>query len=197
MSIRMNILRMMALGVAITLGGPAYSEGDQPAAPPQESAALPQAKIAVAERYPELAKTVSAYMDAWQKEEFDKMQGFESFEGGEDLKGFHYMQTFDAQFGLSEWQLANVQELEDDRYLVLVMIKHNPPAHVRALIPQGQKVRSTLRQYWKKQGDTYVHLFHVEKEKLMGPMMKGPEMPGAQPPKDGEKAPAEVKQDGV
>jgi hypothetical protein len=145
------------------------------------------------EQYAELKKTVGAYMAAWEKEEYDKMQPYESFEGGKELKAFHYIQSFTPDFGLSNWQVSKIKPEANDEYLVLVMVMHNPPKQIATRLPEGKKVRSTLRQYWKKQGDSYVHLFHIEKQRLLGPLFK---MQPPQVPKPAKDA-GEVKQDGA
>jgi hypothetical protein len=121
-----------------------------------------------AAQYPELVKNVRDYLAAWEKEDFETMRGYENWEGGEELKGFHYMQSFTPDFGLADWKVIKVEPQENDEFLVLVWARHNPPKQMAAFIDPGTKVRSTLRQYWKKQDDVYTHLFHLEKTRLFG-----------------------------
>ncbi|MCP4696556.1 MAG: hypothetical protein GY862_06875 [Gammaproteobacteria bacterium] len=119
---------------------------------------------------PDLEKAVGEYVTAWQKQDFEKMHTFENWQGGNKLPmGIKYLQNFDAGFQIRTWQITRVWEEKKDEYLVLVLISHTPTEKVRVYLPPGMTtVNSTLRQYWKKQGDQYTHLFHVEKQKLLG-----------------------------
>jgi len=49
---------------------------------------------------------------------------------------------------------------------VLINVDHAPPPRIAAIV--GNKtIRSTLAQWWKKQGDRFVHLFHIERKNMM------------------------------
>lgn len=197
---KQNLLSVVLVAGAMTFANPAYTEEEKSApAKKEDKPTAEEQQKSPAEQYPDLSKTVNEYMAAWQKYEFDKMEPYENFAGGENLSGFHYMQTFDANFGLSEWKITRIQAQENDEFLVLVLVQHNPPKHVAQFVPKGKKVRSTLRQYWKKQGDGYVHLFHVEKQRLLGNMFKRPEgtlRPEAAP-EDEQNKPEEAKSEGI
>lgn len=141
-----------------------------------------------------LVEAVTTYNKAWSAEDYEKMLTFENWEGGEELKGFHYLQEFDPRFGMIEPRVTKIEEKENGEYLVLVLVKHNPPAQFLAQMPnKNMKVRSTLRQYWKKQEDgSFQHLFHVEKQRMLDIMKRQGLTPTPkQPEKDAEPKPAE------
>lgn len=113
-------------------------------------------------------KTVEEYMQALQKQDYKATFRYEDWEGGPPSSLEDYQQTFSRDFKLKSWQITQAKSIpeEKDRYLVLVLITHNPPKEIAAMIPQGMTVRSTLRQWWQKKGDKFVHLFNIEKKEL-------------------------------
>ncbi|MEM7015999.1 MAG: hypothetical protein AAF512_01515, partial [Pseudomonadota bacterium] len=129
----------------------------------------------------ELVEVAMAYNKAWEAQDYEAMRKYESWKGGEALEGFFYLQEFDPKFGMISPKVTKVEEKEDGEYLVLVLIKHNPPPQfIQHLQDKNMKVRSTLRQIWEKQEDgSFKHLFHVEKQRMMDLMQQ----PGMRPPK--------------
>jgi hypothetical protein len=119
-------------------------------------------------KMPVLESTVGQYVSAWQKDDFKTMLRYENWEGGSELNEIAYIQSFDGGFHISEWKITKVEDLGNDQYKVLVLITHTPPSQVASLIPEGRMVRSTLVQFWKKQGEQFVHQYNVEKQELWG-----------------------------
>lgn len=126
----------------------------------------------------DLVKTVQNYMTAWKKQDYSAMQKYESFDQDKKLELHEYIRAFDGNFGIGEWRVTRVfPELgQNEEYRVLVWLTHNPTGRVASFFSKGKKVRSTLTQWWRKQDDKYVHLYHVERRRLMN--MKPP-MPKA------------------
>lgn len=73
----------------------------------------------------------------------------------------------DADFKIHEWKITQMKPVDNGEYKVLVLVSHNVPKQVAAFVPPGKTVNSTLNQWWKKQGDKFVHLFHIERKRLM------------------------------
>ncbi|MBE9563578.1 MAG: hypothetical protein IMF12_12040 [Proteobacteria bacterium] len=147
---------------------------------------IPPAKIlqSPVEKYPVLKNTVASYMKAWVKKDIKTMYGYESWEGGANMEQMQYAGTFNPDFNIHTWQITQVKPIEDenDRYKILVLISHNPPQKIAALIPKGQTVNSTLNQLWKKQGDKFVHLFNLERQNFLKSMPPQPAKPADKTP---------------
>lgn len=119
-----------------------------------------------------LKENVGKYMTAWQEIDYKTMYGLESWEGGEKLGDMKYIQEFNADFKIYEWKITYIKRLEEDHYKVLVLVYHNPdqkfmmqiPKDKKADIPKDIKLRSTMRQWWKKQGDQFVRLFYKSRQ---------------------------------
>lgn len=115
-----------------------------------------------------LKSVVAQYVTAWQKQDFDTMhQQFENWEGGEKLNMIKYIQSFDAKFQLQNWTITKIEPADNNEYKVLVLVSHSLPAKIAALVNRNQTVKSTMVQWWRKQGDKFVHLFHIEQERHM------------------------------
>jgi len=113
-----------------------------------------------------LKSVVAEYVAAWQKEDFETMLQFENWEKGEKLSLIKYIQSFDAKFSIKEWQITKVEPANNNEYEVLVLVSHNLPEKIVALV--GNKmVKSTMRQWWRKEGEKFVHLFFIEQERHM------------------------------
>lgn len=122
----------------------------------------------LAGKMPELEKTVDQYMTAWHKQDLKTLRTFESWEGGEALDEIKYIQSFRSDFKIKDWKITQIQLEEENEYKVLVNIAHNPPPFIAPYLKgKNQTVRSTLIQWWKKQGDQFVHLFHIERQRLI------------------------------
>lgn len=119
-------------------------------------------------KMPALESAVGKYVTAWQQSDYKTMLPYENWEGGDSLNETAYIQAFDGNFHISDWKITKVEDVGNDQYKVLVLITHNPPTQVAALIPEGRTVRSTLIQFWKKQGEQFQHLYNVEKQKIWG-----------------------------
>lgn len=119
-------------------------------------------------KMPALESAVGKYVTAWQQSDYKTMLPYENWEGGDSLNETAYIQAFDGNFHIHSWTITKVEDLGSDQYKVLVLITHNPPTQVAALIPEGRTVRSTLIQFWKKQGEQFQHLYNVEKQKIWG-----------------------------
>jgi len=175
----LTLLHCSLLG--ITLAVPLnFAQADQSAAPPSESAPPPATASQPEQllgKMPVLESTVGKYMEAWQKQEFNTMRGYESWEGGEELNEVKYIQSFDSNFKIHSWKVTKVEKVENDEYQVLVLISHNPPKQVASMLPPGRTVNSTLIQWWKKQGDNFVHLLHLERKRLLQPSLPQPAQP--------------------
>lgn len=118
---------------------------------------------------PALEKAVGGYIEAWQKKDYKTMYTYESWEGGETLDDIGYIKALDTNFTIHTWQITKVQPLNEqgDEFKVLVLVTHNPPTEIAAMVPAGQTVRSTLNQWWRKQGDKFVHQFNIERKTLL------------------------------
>jgi hypothetical protein len=114
-----------------------------------------------------LKKIVGDYFAAWQKHDYKAMWPLENWEGGEKLDEIKYIQSFDANFKLHSWTPTKVEVNNNNEYKVLVLISHNLPANIAALVGKDRAVNSTVVQWWKKQGDTFVHLYNLERERAM------------------------------
>ncbi len=169
-----GFLCVCCLGLAFS---PASFAEDKKLAPSEQHAE---------ETHPALREAVNAYLTAWSEGKYRKMQEMENWEGGEPLEGLHYMRVFNPDFGLSDWEISSVEPQGKDEFLVLITAHHNPPPQVTKLMGgEKKKVRSVLRQYWRKDGDQYTHLFHIEQQRLMQPMTRNqaklPEKPATAP----------------
>lgn len=141
-----------------------------PAIPPQASQAAAPTVDTKPSSYPALVASVSQYVEAWQKQDFKTMRGFESWVEGPELNEVEYIRKFDADFQMHEWKVTKVDpQKEEGVYRVLVLVSHNLPKQIASLIPNGgdKKVKSTISQLWKKQGDKFVHLFNIERAQTM------------------------------
>jgi hypothetical protein len=114
-----------------------------------------------------LETAIANYMNAWQAQDFKTMRGYESWEGGQELGDVQYIQSFDAHFRLSNWKVIKTANVGNDEYKVWMFMDHNLPKQIAGFLPPGKTVRSTRYQWWKKQGDKFVHLFHIERQRLM------------------------------
>lgn len=119
------------------------------------------------EKNPVLETTVRNYMEAWQKQDYKTMRSYESWEGGEELDETTYLKTRDTHFKIDTWKITRMFPSEGNEYKVLVLITHNPPKEIASFVPMGQMVRSTLNLWWKKQGEKFVHLFHIERQRVL------------------------------
>jgi hypothetical protein len=115
-----------------------------------------------------LKSVVAQYVTAWQKQDFETMhRQFENWEGGEKLNMIKYIQSFDAKFQLQNWTITKIEPADNNEYKVLVLVSHSLPAKIAALVNRNQTVKSTMVQWWRKEGDKFVHLFHIEQERHM------------------------------
>jgi len=148
----------------------ASSFAEMPAIPPQASQAAAPTVDTKPSSYPALVASVSQYVEAWQKQDFKTMRGFESWVEGPEWNEVDYIRKFDADFQMHEWKVTKVDpQKEEGVYRVLVLVSHNLPKQIASLIPNGneKKVKSTIAQLWKKQGDKFVHLFNIERAQTM------------------------------
>lgn len=146
------------------------SFADTPAIPPQASQAAAPTVDTKPSSYPALVATVSQYVEAWQKQDFKTMRGFESWAEGPEWNEVDYIRKFDPDFHMHEWKVTKVDpQKEEGVYRVLVLVSHNLPKQIASLIPNGneKKVKSTISQLWKKQGDKFIHLFNIERAQTM------------------------------
>lgn len=118
-------------------------------------------------KMPVLEKTIANYVSAWKKQDFKTMHLLENWEGGEKLNEVKYIQSFNANFEIHDWKITKIELVENDEYKVLILISHNLPKHIMELVSDNKTVRSTLVQWWKKQDDKFVHLFNLERERLL------------------------------
>lgn len=133
---------------------------------------------------PELEAAVKGYIEAWQKKDFKTMRNYENWDEGTTLDEIGYIKALDTDFQIHTWKITQIKPEADtnNEFKVLVLIAHTPPKEVAAFIPAGQTVRSTLNQWWRKDGDKYVHLFNIERRNLLRY-----NAPGAVPPTDNNK----------
>ncbi len=146
---------------------------------------------------PPLEAAIKGYIETWQKQDLKAMYTYENWEGGNSLDEIGYIKAIDTNFKIHTWKISQVKPVNEqtDQYEVLIMVTHNPPAQVAALVPPGLTVRSTLHQWWKKQGDKYVHLFNIERQAVLGQMkqMAVPPTTQAQPSQPPSSAPPASK----
>lgn len=142
----------------------------------EETEVLLKKNKADLKNYPEMVKAISTYMNAWQKQDFETMHSLENWKSAQPLSLVKYIQSFDSDFRVHSWKLTKIaKEGNNNEYRVLVLITHNPPKQVAALIPAGKTVRSTLIQWWEQDKDKKVsHLFHVENRRLLKPELLNP-----------------------
>ena len=114
-----------------------------------------------------LETTVEAYMTAWKKQDFATMLTYEDWAGGNKLTLVQYIQSFEANYNIQDWKVMRMQDVENNEYKVLILVRHSPPKQVAAFLPEGKMVKSTRYQWWQKQGDKFVHLYHIETKKLI------------------------------
>jgi len=128
------------------------------------------------EKHPVLKNTIAGYMNAWLNEDFNTMYDHESWEGGKQLeKNNDYILSFRKDLKIHKWQITKVEPSDNDEYKVLVLISHNPPKRIMQFVKKGTTVNSTLTQWWKKQGDKFVHLLNIERERSLS-LLRSPPM---------------------
>ncbi len=130
--------------------------------------------VGLPEVEPALKSAIDGYVKAWQDQDFKTMRSLESWEGGDEPSEVKYLQAFDADFHIFEWKITRLEPQADGQMKVLVWISHNVNKQFAALAPNVKSVNSTLIQWWKKDGEKYVHLFNIERQNLMQMM---PQMP--------------------
>lgn len=162
---------------------PAPATGEQSA---PRSTEKPKQAPALPEVEPALKSSVEAYVKAWQAQDFKTLRSFESWEGGEEPSELRYLQAFDADFQIYEWKITRVEAQENGQIKMLVWIKHNVNKQFAALAPDVKSVNSTLIQWWKKEGEKYVHLFNIERQNLMNMMPTLPPTPPAIDKEEGD-----------
>ncbi len=115
-----------------------------------------------------LTQTIGDYMAEWSKAkpDYKSMYAFENWQDGEKLSEIEYIQGFDTDFQVKEYKVTKITPKENGEYEALVWVRHTISKNVPAFIPRNKLVRSTLRQWWKKIDDKFVHLYHVEKQQL-------------------------------
>jgi hypothetical protein len=130
-----------------------------------------------------LKETVSKYFTAWAQKDFKTMRSLEDWTGDKELNEVEYIQSFRKDFKVYTWKITKVSSLPANRYLALVLITHNPPQNILAHLPTGKtiSVRSTLPKLWEKKGDKFVHLFHIEHQKMMAAFPDEPPVPMQSP----------------
>lgn len=135
---------------------------------------------------PALKTAIETYIKAWQDQDFKMLRSLESWEGGDEPSELRYLQAFDADFQIYEWKITRLEPQENGQIKLLVWIKHNVNKQFAALAPDVKSVNSTLIQWWKKEGEKYVHLFNIERQNLMNMM---PSLPPASDKAEGDKKP--------
>jgi hypothetical protein len=181
-------LSSLVLGMSLLFNHSIADEAtsaEQTQQPPAKEKAAPSKKLS-----PDtvsLIEIVGKYVEAWHNKDFDAMRLFENWEGGKELGRVEYIQSFSSSFKVHTWKVTKIGTLGTDRYQVLVLITHNVPDDIAGLVPPGKTVRSTLLQWWKKEGDKFMHLYNIEKQELMSafpepPPMQSPVPPPKQPP---------------
>lgn len=113
-----------------------------------------------------LETTVDNYMNAWKNQDFKTMRSHENWDGGKELGEVQYIQSFNPDFRVNDWEISRMIPIDNDEYQVTMLIRHTPPKPVAAFFPAGRMVNTTRPQWWKKQGDKFVHLFHIERQKF-------------------------------
>ncbi|EDN67949.1 secreted protein [Beggiatoa sp. PS] len=178
-NIRLAItLSSLCLGMGLLFNHSIASVADEatsvpPAAPAKTE--VPPAKKTPPEMVL-LKETVAKYVIAWRNRDFKAMRLFENWEEGEELDDIKYIQSFNADFAIDEWKITRIAKGENDEYQVLVWITHNVPKDAPTFVPRNKKLRSTLVQWWKKQGGQFVHLFHIENKRLLDSLPPSPPM---------------------
>lgn len=155
--------------VAVQCMGTAIA-ADMPTLPPQATQSADPSVNTSPSNYPALVATVGQYVEAWQKQNFKTMRSFENWAEGPEPNEIEYLRKFDPDFQMHEWKVTKVDpQKEEGVYRVLVLVSHNLPKQIASLIPNGgeKKVKSTISQLWKKQGDKFVHLFNIERAQTM------------------------------
>jgi hypothetical protein len=148
-----------------------HQHDHEQAAPKAEKA---KPAVGLPEVEPALKSAIDGYVKAWQDQDFKTMRSLESWEGGDEPSEVKYLQAFDADFHIFEWKITRLEPQADGQMKVLVWISHNVNKQFAALAPNVKSVNSTLIQWWKKDGEKYVHLFNIERQNLMQMM---PQMP--------------------
>ncbi len=111
---------------------------------------------------------INQYFGAWRDHDFKKMKTYENWEGGKELNDVQYIQAFNSRFKVHDWKISQVIPLDNNEYKILISVDHTPPKKIMVSLPPWQKTaRSTLYQWWKKQDNTFVHLFHIERERIV------------------------------
>ncbi|TGO03444.1 hypothetical protein PN36_06420 [Candidatus Thiomargarita nelsonii] len=151
----------LAIGLCLSASLLFNSSFAQEATPSTEKAAPAVAPGEV------LETAIDNYMKAWKEEDFATMRGYENWEGGPELGEVKYIQSFDAHFRVHNWKITKTLDIGNDEYKVWLLMDHNLPKQIAGFLPPDQTVRSTRFQWWKKQGDKFVHLFHIERQRLM------------------------------
>jgi len=180
---------------------PAITEHESTA--PKAEKAKPA--VTLPEVEPALKSAIDTYVKAWQDQDFKTLRSLENWEGGDEPSELKYLQAFDADFRIFDWKITRLEPQADGQMKVLVWISHNVNKQFAALAPDVKSVNSTLIQWWKKEGEKYVHLFNIERQNLMKMMPQVPpsadkketegktEPPKAEEPKQDE-APAKVEE---
>lgn len=189
-------LSVVITGLCLSLNLPSLAdEAEKKPAPATEEQLAPRVteKPKQIQQLPEvepaLKSAVEAYIKAWQDQDFKTMRSLESWEGGEEPSELRYLQAFDADFRIYEWKITRLEAQENGQIKMLVWIKHNVNKQFSALAPDVKSVNSTLIQWWKKEGEKYVHLFNIERQNLMNMMPSLPQTPPATDKEDGDKKP--------
>jgi hypothetical protein len=118
-----------------------------------------------------LKDTVGKYITAWQAKDYKTLIGFESWEGcalGElnEEEKYEKYKSFKRGITFQNWKITKVIDESNDQYKVLILISRNTlPPRIAAIVG-NKSIKSTLPQSWKKQGDRFVHLFHIERKKM-------------------------------
>ncbi len=126
------------------------------------------------DQYFDLKEAVGEYMSLWSKQDIKAMYKLENWEGGAEVDEITYIKDFKHDLKIYDWIVTLVQQEGGGVHKVLVVIQHNPPKHVQGFVAKDLKLRSTLAQWWKKDGDTYTHLYNVEKQRLASDMFPDP-----------------------
>ncbi|MEZ5671621.1 MAG: hypothetical protein R3E08_04245 [Thiotrichaceae bacterium] len=133
--------------------------------------------VGLPEVEPALKNAIDTYIKAWQAQDFKTLRSLESWEGGDEVSDLKYLQAFDADFHIYEWKITKLEPQADGQVKVLVLVSHNVNKQFATLAPDIKSVNSTLMQWWKKEGEKYVHLFNIERQNLMNMMPSLPTTP--------------------
>jgi hypothetical protein len=177
---KLSVVISIGLGMGLLFNHSVASVADEATPVPPSTPAKTEVPAPAAKKLsPEmnlLKKTVSQYVEAWHNRDFKAMRSFENWEEGEELDEIKYIQSFDADFVIHEWKITRVAKAKNDEYQVLVWITHNVSKDAPTFVPRNKKLRSTLVQWWKKAGDQFVHLFHIENNRLIESLPPSPPM---------------------